>query len=489
MSTPPINTPLWTSAEVAAATGGRAQGPDWRAGGVCIDSRSVVPGDLFVALAGPNHDGHDFVSQALADGAAAALVHRVPAGLPPDAPLVVAADTMAALEALGRAARARASARIVAVTGSVGKTSSKEMLKLALEAVGPTHASLGSLNNQWGVPLSLARMPADCRFAIFELGMNHAGELTPLTRMVRPHVAIITSVEAVHMEFFASTAAIAAAKAEILLGVEPGGVAVLPRDNRHFAELRDAAEAAGVSRVASFGSHIEADGRLLDWEVEPAATLVLALFGDDAVSYRVGVPGRQWAANSLAVLLAAGAAGAPLEATAPALAAMHAPKGRGQRLRLPWGEGEIAVIDESYNASPVSMRAAIAALAAARVGRDGRRIAVLGDMLELGEGGPALHAGLAAALDEWRIDLVFTAGRLMRHLHDALPEQNRGGHAADSEVAAGLVAKAVRAGDVIMVKGSAGSRMGRVVKVLDETTATVAPQPSRASAKPAANGC
>lgn len=460
--------PLWTRAEVVAATRARATGADWGASGVSIDSRTLAPGDLFVALSGPNHDGHDYVAAAFARGGAAAIVQRVPGDVSADAPLIIAADTLAALNDLAAAARARAGARIVAVTGSVGKTGTKEMLKLALGAAGPTYASAGNLNNQWGVPLSLARLPREARYAVFELGMNHAGEIAPLSRLVRPHVAVITAVEAVHLEFFASTAEIAAAKAEIFVGMDAGGTAVLPRDNRHFDQLEAAARAAGVTRVESFGRHIDADARLLDAAVDPDATLVFALIGDNPIGYRVGAPGLHWANNSLAVLLAAQAAGVDLDTATRALAAMTAPKGRGARQKLPWPGGAIELIDDSYNASPASVKAAIATLAAAKPGKHGRRVAVLGDMLELGESGPALHAALAETLAEWRIDLVFTAGPLMARLHQALPASMRGGHAADSDEAAGQVCSALRPGDLVLVKGSLGSRMGGAVKAIEE---------------------
>jgi UDP-N-acetylmuramoyl-tripeptide--D-alanyl-D-alanine ligase len=461
--------PLWTRAETLAATRGRAAGGDWAASGVSIDSRTVAPGDLFVALAGPNHDGHEYVAAAFAKGGAAAVVQRVPAEVSANAPLIIATDTLAALNDLAAAARARAGGRIVAVTGSVGKTGTKEMLKLALGANGPTHATEGNLNNHWGVPLSLARLPREARYAVFELGMNHAGEITPLTRLVRPHVAVITAVEATHLEFFASTAEIAAAKAEIFLGVAPDGTAILPRDNRHYAQLEDAARSAGVTRIESFGRHIESTARLLDAAVDPAVTLVFALIGEQPIGYRVGAPGAHWAANSLAVLLAARAAGVPVEVAASALAHMVAPKGRGARQSLPWHGGGIDLIDDSYNASPASMRAAIATLGAARPAKHGRRIAVLGDMLELGAASAELHAGLADAIEQWNIDLVFTAGPTMRHLHEALPESRRGFHATDADAASGPVRDALRAGDVVLVKGSAGSRMGRVVRAIEQS--------------------
>lgn len=455
---------LWTSAEIAAATKGKAQGPAFEAFGVSIDSRSVAAGDLFIAIAGPNHDGHDFVKAAIDGGAAGALVHRIPPGCD-TLPLVLVGDTMDGLQALGAAGRDRSAARIVAVTGSVGKTGTKEMLALALSQQGDTHWSVGSFNNHWGVPLSLSRMPRAVRFAVFELGMNHPGEIIPLTKMVRPHVAIITTVEAVHMAHFASTEEIADAKAEIFAGLEPGGIAVLNRDNRHFRRL---AQAAGATQLLTFGSHIEADARLLDCGIDPHETAVFALLRDHPVAYRIGVPGLHWAMNSLAVLLAAGALGADADLAAKALAGMVPPKGRGARQMIAVPGGQAELIDESYNASPVSMKAAIATLAAARPAKGARRIAVLGDMLELGEDGPSLHAGIAEAIAAWGIDLVFTAGPLMVSLNDALPPEKQAGHAADSQELAPLVKAAVKAGDVVMVKGSAGSRMNRVVKALSE---------------------
>jgi len=460
--------PLWTDADAARATGGRLDGHPWAATGVSIDSRTLAPGDLFVALAGPSHDGHDHVAAALAAGAAAALVHRRPDGVAADAPLLVVTETGAALRALAAAARARSAARIAAITGSVGKTGTKEMLALALGDQGPTHASAGNLNNHWGVPLSLARLPADARFAVFEMGMNHAGEIAPLTRLVRPHLAVITAIEAVHLEFFASIEAIADAKAEIVEGIEPGGFVVLPRDTRQFGRLAAAAHAAGIETVWSFGAHIESTARLLDCGLDPASTAVFGLVGDLLISYRLGVSGRHWAINSLAVLLAARGLGADPAAAAQALVRMSPPRGRGQRLRLPLSGGTIEVIDESYNASPVSMAAAITTLAAARPAKGARRIAVLGDMLELGPGSPELHASLASVIAERGIDLVYTAGPLMASLAAALESERRGGHADSAEALAPMVRAALRPGDVVMVKGSAGSRMGRVVQALSE---------------------
>lgn len=459
---------LWTATEAQTAAGGKLLGPAWEADGVSIDSRSVAKGDLFIALAGPNHDGHAFVAQAIADGAAAALVHQVPEGCD-GLPLLLVDDTMAALQALGHAARARSTARIVAVTGSVGKTGTKEMLALCLSGQGATHWSVGSFNNHWGVPLSLARMPVTCAYAVFELGMNHPGEIVPLVRMVRPQVAVVTTVAAVHMAHFTGLDQIADAKAEIFLGLEAGGVAVLPRDNPQFRRLAAAAAAVGA-RIETFGSHIDADARLLDCGVDPASTAVFALVHDHALAFRVGVSGCHWGTNALAVLLAVRALGGDEEAAAASLDAMSPPKGHGERRSVDWHGGRIAVIDESYNASPISMKAAMGTLAAARPGAGARRIAVLGDMLELGAEAESLHAGLAAAVEGWGIDLVFTAGPLMAALDRALPEQRRGGWAADSQGVVPLVAAALQPGDVVMVKGSAGSRMSRVVKALCEGT-------------------
>lgn len=455
---------LWTAAEAAAATRGQAAGT-WSAAGVSIDSRTIQPGDLFVALAGPNHDGHDHVAAALAAGAAAAMVHRRPDGVAAESLLVVA-DTLQGLRDLGAASRSRMAGKVIAVTGSVGKTGTKEMLKLALEGQGATHASAGSFNNHWGVPLSLARMPRDTAFGVFEIGMNHTGEIADLVPLVRPHVAVITTVEAVHLEFFPSVEVIADAKAEIFTAVAPGGVAVLNRDNRHFARLAAAARAHGITDIRSFGSHIEADARLLDCACDPDRSSVFALFGDKAFAYTLGVPGVQWVMNSLGVLLAAQAAGADLDAAAQALAAMVPPKGRGARHVVPYQGGNFQLIDESYNASPVSMRAAVLSLAQARPAKGSRRIAVLGDMRELGAQAAELHAGLAQSLVDRGIDLVFTAGTHMSALRDSLPASMQAGHAANSADLAPRVIAGVRPGDVVMVKGSAGSRMNVVVQAL-----------------------
>ena len=313
---------LWTIDEMAAAMGARRAGDLPEAvGGLSIDSRTVVPGEAFFAIKGDALDGHDFVATALRAGAGLAVVsNKKRAAVEDDAPLLIVRDVLVALRKLARAARARAAARVIAVTGSVGKTSTKEALSLALSRDGETHASVASFNNHWGVPLSLARLPASARYAIFEIGMNHAGEITPLVRMVRPHVAIITAVEPVHLEFFASVAEIADAKAEIFLGLEPGGAAVINRDNPHFARLRRRAEDAGVHNVVSFGEHAGAEARLLKCALHPDCSTVEAEILGQPITYKIGAPGRHLVMNSLAVLAAASLVGADLARAALALA-------------------------------------------------------------------------------------------------------------------------------------------------------------------------
>jgi len=460
---------LWTSEELVSATGG------WQDGGfagavtgISIDSRTVAPGDLFVAIKGDVHDGHEFVAAALKRGAVAAVVSRPDDAMRAAGPLVIVEEPLKALERLGKVARNRATARIVGVTGSVGKTTTKEALRLALAPSGLTHASAASYNNHWGVPLTLARMPRETAFGVFEIGMNHAGEITPLTLMVRPHVAVITNIAESHLGYFSSLAAIADAKAEIFLGVEPGGAAVINRDSDFFARLADAARAAGIERVHSFGESEEADVRLVKAKLHAECSCVSAIVFGEEVSYKLGAPGKHVAINSLAVLAAAKLLGADLARAALALGQMQPPKGRGGRLRLAVGGGSITVIDESYNANPTSVRAALALLAQTEPGEGGRRIAVLGDMLELGERSAELHAGLAPAVVAAGTDALYACGPNMAHLWDALPGSRR---AMRTDTAAELAAPLLsdlRRGDVVMVKGSLGSRMGPLVEAIRE---------------------
>ncbi|MBS7538565.1 UDP-N-acetylmuramoylalanyl-D-glutamyl-2,6-diaminopimelate--D-alanyl-D-alanine ligase [Ancylobacter lacus] len=464
---------LWTPEALAAATGGERAGHGAEVlSGVSIDTRTLKAGDVFFAITGERSDGHDYVGAALERGAGLCVVSRdgqsrIAAGLPADASLLVVEDVLTALESAGRAARARTAARIVAVTGSVGKTTTKESLLLALGADGPTHASAASYNNHWGVPLSLARMPAESRYGVFELGMNHAGEITPLTAMVRPHIAIITTIEPVHIAHFSGIEGIADAKAEIFTGVEPGGAAVLNRDNPQFGRLERAARAAGIGHVVGFGEAEGAEARLLSVALRPEGSAATADILGETVSFKLGLPGRHIVQNALAVLAAARLAGADLALAALGLAALAPPPRRGVRTVLHVKGGDALMIDESYNANPASMRAALAVLGNTPVGARGRRIAVLGDMLELGDVGEDLHRGLAADAAE-AADLVFCAGPLMRMLYEALPPNRRGGWAADAAALVPTVASALRGNDVVMVKGSNGSRMGALAQALIE---------------------
>ncbi|WP_395665719.1 UDP-N-acetylmuramoylalanyl-D-glutamyl-2,6-diaminopimelate--D-alanyl-D-alanine ligase [Methylocella sp.] len=461
--------PLWTGLELVVPLEARVVGgvPRRGATGVSIDTRTLKPDEIFVAIRGVSSDGHDHVAAALEKGALAAVVDEAHAdALKGLGPLYVVRDTLRALENLGLAARARTQARICAVTGSVGKTSTKEALRCALQSAGAVHASVASYNNHWGVPLTLARMPKASRFGVFEIGMNHPGEISPLTRMTRPHVAIVTTVAPVHVEAFPSVEAIADAKAEIFDGLERGGLAVLPRDNPHFERLAARARARGAGCVASFGEHARADARLLSARIFPDHSLVEADVCGRLLSFRLGAPGRHQATNALAVLLAAHALGVDLEAAAGALAGFAPQPGRGQRLEFEAQDGRYALIDESYNANPASMRAAFELAGA--LPAPGRRVAVLGDMLELGPEAPRMHAELAAGLRDNGFDLVFTAGPLSRHLHDALPADMQGGWRASAAEIARDVAASVRAGDLVVVKGSNGARLREVVEALRE---------------------
>ena len=465
---------LWTAADAAAATNGTTTG-EWTASGVSIDSRTLEPGDLFIALKGPSFDGHDYVAAAFAAGAAVAMIHRDPAELPGDIagdrPLLRVGDTLKSLWALGTAARTRSKAEFLGITGSVGKTSTKEALRECLAAQAPTAANLGSLNNHWGVPLSLARMGPDAVYGVFEMGMNHPGEIAQLSALVRPRVAVITNVEPVHIAFFSSVAEIAEAKAEIFQGVTEGGVAVLNRDHALFHLLRERAEAAGIARIIGFGRHPDAEVRALEATLEPNVSRVRAAVLGIEVDYRLSLAGSHWVANSLAVLAAVAAVGADVVQAAEALGRVAPLKGRGQRFTPALPGGSFLLIDDSYNANPTSMRAAFQVLAQVRLAKGARRIVVLGDMLELGEDAAARHARLAAPLSALGIDLVFTCGAAMAALHEALPKALRGGHTADSRSLAPLVTGALKPGDAVLVKGSAGSRMGLVVEALQSIEA------------------
>ncbi|MEO1252489.1 MAG: UDP-N-acetylmuramoylalanyl-D-glutamyl-2,6-diaminopimelate--D-alanyl-D-alanine ligase [Pseudomonadota bacterium] len=468
---------LWSAFEAAAATGGAlcARGggddqegwpaEDWTARGISIDTRNLKPGDIFVALKAAR-DGHEFLGNAFESGAAAALVARAPDDAPEGKPLLVVGDTLEGLRDLARAARLRNFGKRIAVTGSAGKTSTKEILRAILGAQASVHAADKSFNNHWGVPLTLARLPMHAEYSVFEIGMNHAGEITPLTELVKPHAAIVTTVAEAHLENFESIEGIAEAKAEIFKGLKPGGAAVLPIDNDFYPLLRKRAEECGAGSFITFGEDEKADFRLLDYADEGAgASLRVAIRGNER-AFRVAIPGRHQALNMLAALAAAEAVGAELDAGIAALATIAPAEGRGERAVIRAGSGEAVLIDESYNANPASMAAAIGVLGATPVGEGGRRIAVLGEMLELGPDAPRFHADIAEKLVAAKVDRVYAAGALMRHLWDRLDPAMRGLHAGSAVGLVGPVEDAVRPGDVIMVKGSNASKVSAVAKAL-----------------------
>jgi UDP-N-acetylmuramoyl-tripeptide--D-alanyl-D-alanine ligase len=465
-------TTLWAEAELARALGAPSAPLAVPVGGVSIDTRTLGSGDLFFAIKGETSDGHDFVARAFEAGAAAAVIAgRRGAGLAAHEPTFVVDDTLRAMERLGRAARARAKAHVVAVTGSVGKTSAKEMLRVALGRFGPTHASAASYNNHWGVPLSLSRLPASAAFAVIEIGMNHAGEITPLVAMARPHVALVTTIATVHIEHLGSIEGIADAKAEIFSGLESGGVAVLNRNAPQFERLAAAAQGC-AARVMTFGTDAACDAQLVEVSAAGGGSRIRARVFGREFEFVLGAPGRHMAENALGVLLACEALGADLDGAAAALAEFAPQQGRGARLTLTSATGPFTVIDESYNANPASMRAALALLGAVEPAAAGRRVAVIGDMLELGPDGPAMHAALAPELAHNRVDMLFGAGPLTRALYEAAPPAMRAAWAERSSDLLPRLADALRGGDVVMVKGSNGSRMGPLVAGLRERFAS-----------------
>lgn len=447
--------PLWTSDAVAAATGGRATAA-FTATGVSIDSRGVEVGDLFVALAGVR-DGHEFVRQAKDAGAAGVLASR-----DVDAPAVVTADTLQALVALGLAARDRSAARRGAVTGSVGKTSVTQAVMAGLTLAGPAHSSVKSYNNHIGVPLTLARMPASTERAVFEIGMNHADEITPLSQMVAPQAAVITTVGPVHTENFADgEAGVARAKAEIFHGMAPGGVAILNADNRWFEFLSGEAKAAKLE-VRAFGSAETCDARLIDFQPGGGFAMVQARLHGRGLDFPILQTGAHWGLNSLAVLLMLEALDVDLDKGLAALGSFEPLAGRGAERQVAIEGGAFTLIDESYNANPISMAATIDSLGR----RAGRKLAVLTDMLELGPDAARFHAELAEPLAAAGVDLVFCAGPLMKSLWDALRRERAGGYAEDAAALTPAVIEALRPGDLVMVKGSNGSKAGAIAQAL-----------------------
>ncbi|MBA4753831.1 MAG: UDP-N-acetylmuramoyl-tripeptide--D-alanyl-D-alanine ligase [Sphingobium sp.] len=452
---------LWTSAEIAEATGGAASAP-FAVSGVAFDSREVTGDDLFVAMKGEATDGHKFIGKAFAQGAAGAIVSEAV-----DHPHILVKDSAAALEALGRASRKRMGGKVIGVTGSVGKTGTKEALFQALDRAHPgqVHRSVKSYNNHVGVPLSLARMPRDTAFGVFEMGMNHAGELAALTRQVRPHVAIVTAIAPAHIEYFGTEAKIAEAKAEIFEGLEPGGTAIIPYDSPHVALLYNRAE-RHAANILTFGMSADADVHAREAVAAPGGgTLVTAKLPDAELCFTVAAPGDHWVSNALAVLAAVSAVGGDLAAAGLALAEMPGLPGRGERRIVPVAGGEALLIDESYNANPLSMAATLKQL-----GREqaDRRIAVLGGMRELGARSAELHADLAGPLEAGQVDYAILVGAEMAPLADALDGSIAYVHVPDTASATTLLTTEIRAGDAVLVKGSNGIGLSRLVAALGE---------------------
>lgn len=458
---------LWTRAEAVAATGGKST-VDWQANGVSIDTRTLQKGDLFVALTDVR-DGHDFVAQALEKGAAAALVACVPDGVSSDAPLLIVDDVLQALGALGVTARARISGQVIGVTGSVGKTGTKEMLCTALSGQYRVHAAEMSYNNHWGVPLTLARMPCDTEIAVIEIGMNHAGEISPLAIMADLDVAVITTVAPVHLAAFSGIEEIARAKAEIFDGLKAGGTAVLNADIGTFQILCDAARSVDA-RIVTFGGAKGADIQLTAAYVSDQSTKVVFDLAGQKVAFILGAPGAHLAMNSLAVIAACDAIGADLSRCMTNLAIWTTPKGRGAREDVVLANGvSIELIDEGFNANPTSMAAALDVLA--QIHAKGRKVAILGDMLELGETENALHVGLADLPGLKAMDVIHLVGPLMKGLYAALPEENRGLWIETADVAAARILDLLKPRDIVMIKGSKGSKVSKIVDAIRKASA------------------
>ena len=462
---------LWTASEVAKATGGIVQG-DWTVGGVSIDTRTIEAGDLFVALKAAR-DGHDFVAQALEKGAAAALVSRIPEGLPGDAPLLIVEDVLKGLENLGRASRARMGGKVVAVTGSVGKTSTKEMLRTVLGGQGRVHASVASYNNHWGVPLTLARMPQDTEFAVIEIGMKHPGEIAPLAAMARPHVAVVTTVAPAHLEAFENVEGIAREKASIFTGLEENGTAIFNADLAVSPILQDIATEHAKTLVA-FGEN-DANFRLADVNVTDSATVGTGTAHGNPLFYKVAVPGRHYAMNGLAVLAVADALALDPAIAITDLGRWEPGAGRGLRdiIQLDPADNRriIELIDDAYNANPASVRASLEVLSVAELSgettvQSARRIAYLGDMKELGPREKDLHREIADLASVEKIDRIHCIGPLMKELYEALPVEKRGRWTETSEEMAKGVVRDLHAGDIVAAKGSLSMGVARVVDAI-----------------------
>ena len=466
---------LWSDAQAAQATKGRATA-GFLASGVQIDSREVAPDDVFIAIEGVNQDGHRYVADAAASGAVAAVVSVDWAERTDDAPLplLTVPDTYQALYDLAAAARSRSRARRIAITGSMGKTGTKESLAAALRRLGKTHQTLGNQNNRYGLPLTLARLPENARYGVFEIGMDHAGEIEPLSELLEPHVAIITTIGPVHLEFFDSVAGIADAKSEIFAGLGPEGVAILPRDSEWFEHLAGRARESGVGTLVTFGSGKEADFHLVCVEANEDGSAVVAATPKGSLRYTIGMPGAHWAVNSLAVLAAVDAVGGDMEEAAIAFADLTPGAGRGQRTTVPLpAGGAVTVIDESYNANPASVNAALQVARMAADSGGGRCIAVLGDIRELGDAAARMHADLAPRVLANRIDRVFLCGEHMAHLAAALTPDMDAVHRQTSTELAGPLLEILEPNDVVVIKGSLGTNMRPIVDALSNLNAAV----------------
>lgn len=463
-----MGTPLWTIDEILAATGGSVRGDPGDVLGVSIDSRTVEPGDLFIAIKGDQFDGHAFVDAALDAGAAAALVSADQADelAVSKGGLIIVPDSYDGLYALARAARVRATGKMLAITGSVGKTSTKETFRLILSAFGKTHAPVKSFNNHWGVPLTLCRMPRDTEFGVFEIGMNNAGEITPLSKLVQPHIAMITTVAPVHLENLGSLDAIAAAKAEIFDGLLPGGTAVVHGDIEHTSFLKIQASKASAGHVMTFGHGAGNDAELMQVALHPDCSTVEAKIAGQTIAYKVGAPGEHLVVNSLGVLAVCSALGLDLAKAGLALADMEQPDGRGRKHVIETPGDAITLLDESYNANPASVKAALKVLSRLPTGQRGRRIAVLGDMLELGEEAAAMHGALVYDLTALGVDKVYACGPLMKSLWRVLPMEKRGAYAETSQGLQKHLVADLAPGDAVMIKGSLGSKMGPLVELI-----------------------
>lgn len=453
---------IWSANDVIAATSGKSKYKKWSASGVSIDTRTIKPGELFIAIKGENFDGHDFVKNALEKGAVAAIVSHKLEDVDKKTKLVQVDDTMQALRKMAVFARERTKAKIIAVTGSVGKTGVKEAIRQLLESAGKTHATKGNLNNQIGLPLSMVNMPLDTEYAVFELGMNHKGEILELTHLLKPHVAVITAIEAVHLEFLGTVENIARAKSEIFSGVVPGGSAIFPSGTPYFNLLKEEAKIAGVKKLISFGI-LESDDLRLVGRSGGGNTLMVNI-DKKPVVYEYGLSGKHNAMNSMAVLAAIREVGVDITKILPLMKNIKETAGRGKIHEIKITGGSYCLIDDSYNASPASIRAALSNLAATKSKMGQRAIAALGDMRELGPEAAKYHSELAKDVRENNIDVVFAAGELMKNLYDNLPVELRGGYCKTSLELLPLLEEFIKPGDVLLVKGSHGSDMWKIVK-------------------------